>query len=618
MIDSPAPLNEQVKPRRDETGALLKRLEAVREKMMAAERDAGAMIDAVDASNRASACNLMHYVGLRRSDIREIQKQLSEMGLSSLGRAEAHVLDTVDRVLDVLYHLEGRSRGHALGSAYPVTFKSGRATLEAKTSGMLGAKPAHRFVRIMVTMPSEAAQDAGLVRGLLKQGMDCARINCAHDGPEQWKGMIENVRAGARETGRACKVLMDLPGPKLRTGAIQGEPKAVHVGPARDAMGHVTRAGFVWLYQEGGKAQTPEGSKAVRVPIVGGWGQGLTIGTAIQLEDARGALRTLKVESVSPDGVLASCQHSVYLHTGVRLCAQNASLEDPFAVVGAIAVPDGFILLKPGDLIDVTCDQTPGRGVGPLGEPARVPCTLPEVIGRLKPGEKIWFDDGKIGGEILTVGVLSVRVRVTFAREEGSKLKADKGINLPDSDLKLACMTDRDREFLPFAAKRADMIGLSFVREPEDVIEVQGLIAELGASTPVVMKIENRRAFENLPGLLLAAMRRPNFAVMIARGDLAVECGYERLAEVQEEVLWFCEAAHAPVVWATQVLDTLARTKIPTRAEVTDAAMAERAECVMLNKGPFILEAVRMLEDILGRMQEHQNKKSPKLRPLRF
>jgi pyruvate kinase len=108
----------------------------------------------------------------------------------------------------------------------------------------------------------------------------------------------------------------------------------------------------------------------------------------------------------------------------------------------------------------------------------------------------------------------------------------------------------------------------------------------------MILKIETRRAFEHLPGLLLATLGgdRPG-GVMIAGGDLAVECGYERLAEVQEEILWLCQAAHVPVIWATQVLDQLAKTGRPSPAEITDAAMGERAECVMLNKGPRIIEA---------------------------
>ena len=104
---------------------------------------------------------------------------------------------------------------------------------------------------------------------------------------------------------------------------------------------------------------------------------------------------------------------------------------------------------------------------------------------------------------------------------------------------------------------------------------------------------------------------------MIARGDLAVEVGYERLAEFQEEILWLCEAAHLPVIWATEVLDQLARTGQPSRAEVTDAAMAQRAECVMLNKGPHVDTAIVVLDDILRRMSGHQRKKTALLRPLR-
>jgi len=163
----------------------------------------------------------------------------------------------------------------------------------------------------------------------------------------------------------------------------------------------------------------------------------------------------------------------------------------------------------------------------------------------------------------------------------------------------------------------ADMIGLSFVQRPADVESLRSHLKQLGASQlGIVLKIETRRGFDNLPGLLLAAMKHQAAGVMIARGDLAVECGYERLAEVQEEILWACEAAHMPVIWATQVLDSLAKTGRPSRSEITDAAMGERAECVMLNKGPYIIDAMRTLDDILRRMQSHQSKKRPLLRAL--
>jgi pyruvate kinase len=138
-----------------------------------------------------------------------------------------------------------------------------------------------------------------------------------------------------------------------------------------------------------------------------------------------------------------------------------------------------------------------------------------------------------------------------------------------------------------------------------------------GQAVGVVLKIETLHGFENLPELMLAAMAGHSAGVMIARGDLAVECGFERMAEVQEEILWCSEAAHMPVIWATQVLESQAKTGVPSRAEISDASMGVRAECVMLNKGPYIVETIRTLDNILCRMAGHQTKKSPLLRALR-
>jgi len=104
--------------------------------------------------------------------------------------------------------------------------------------------------------------------------------------------------------------------------------------------------------------------------------------------------------------------------------------------------------------------------------------------------------------------------------------------------------------------------------------------------------------------------------VMIARGDLAVEVGYARLSEYQEEILWICEAAHVPVIWATQVVETLVKTGIPTRAEVSDVTLAAKSECIMLNKGPHINEAVTFVGDILSKFEKHVYKKTAILRRL--
>ena len=208
-------------------------------------------------------------------------------------------------------------------------------------------------------------------------------------------------------------------------------------------------------------------------------------------------------------------------------------------------------------------------------------------------------------------------MRIETATARGSKLRAEKGINLPGSDLPLAAVTDADLPLLRMAAAHADMVALSFVRHESDVDTMQDYLHQVGAGDlGLVLKIETQAAFTRLPEILLHLMRSRRVGVMIARGDLAVEVGYERLAEMQEEILWLCEAAHLPVIWATEVLDHLARTGQPSRAEVTDAAMGQRAECVMLNKGPHVETAIVMLDDILRRMSGHQRKKTALLRPL--
>jgi pyruvate kinase len=210
------------------------------------------------------------------------------------------------------------------------------------------------------------------------------------------------------------------------------------------------------------------------------------------------------------------------------------------------------------------------------------------------------------------------RMHDTIGGLHPDHLLSGTNLNLPDSDLRVNALTGTDIENLAFAAEHADMVGLSFASRAEDVEHLQEHLSAAGRQPAMVLKIETRRGFEHLPDLLLAAMKLPSCGVMIARGDLAVECGFERMAEVQEEILWICEAAHVPVIWATQVLESLAKRGLPSRAEITDAAMGHRAECVMLNKGPHILTALRTLDDILKRMQSHQAKKRSMLRELRL
>ena len=311
---------------------------------------------------------------------------------------------------------------------------------------------------------------------------------------------------------------------------------------------------------------------------------------------------------------LAEVWDTTYLESGTELACDLDR-----TVVGTLEAVAQFHLLRIGDELMLTRSLDPAEPWhhGQAGT-AYIGCTLPEVFAAARPGQRVILDDGRITGQIDAVGTDELRIRVTGALPGGSKLRGEKGINLPETPLPVPVVTDADLPLLEIAARLADMVALSFVRDEHDVDLLHDYLSRVGGShLGVVLKIETTNAFARLPKILLRAMRSSAVGIMIARGDLAVEAGYERLAEMQEEILWICEAAHLPVIWATEVLDQLAHTGRPTRAEVTDAAMAQRAECVMLNKGPHIDSAIELLDEILRRMAGHQRKKASQLRPLR-
>ncbi len=446
----------------------------------------------------ASASNLSDYLALRHHDLRALQLALMPWGLSSLGRIEARVRPNLDAVIATLGSV--CNADVTLLPHHPPleAFFAGSRRLRENATEIFGPPSAGRRTRIMVTLPAEAARDDRLVRDSMRQGMNCARINCAHDTPAVWEAAIDRVRRVAAELGTSCKILMDLAGSKPRTGEV--------------------------------------------------------------------------------------------------------------LTAGRISVGDRLMLLR----------QSPDPK---LPIPHQTSCTLPEILDCLKVGESVWFDDGRMGARVEALQPEGALLRATYTRAKGMRLRSEKGLNFPDSELYLSPLTAKDRADLDFITVRADMVGYSFVQSATDISELQ---AELHARAPkraetiaIIAKIETPRAVKNLPELIVRAAGKQPFGVMIARGDLAVEIGFQRLAEMQEEILWICEAAHIPVIWATQVLEDLVKRGLPSRAEVTDAAVAERAECVMLNKGPFLPRAVATLSDILQRMESHQTKKTPQLRALK-
>ncbi|MBU4527296.1 MAG: pyruvate kinase [Hoeflea sp.] len=436
--------------------------------------------------------NLAFYLAARQYDLTGLQSSLSVLGLSSLGRAESHLRQSLAAVMATLDGLSG------LPASWPdpSELDAGLAQITRDQELFFGDFPGEHNTRIMVTMPPQGATDAGFVDELIAAGASCFRINCAHDGPEAWASMIDHIRASSSKANRHCPVLMDIAGPKCRIESVDQPGTRLFRGDRFRLM-------------------TRPGRKHKRMPSI-------TI-------------------------------------------------------------------------------------------------TFPDIVTRLQAGLQVWIDDGKIGARVVEIIDGGAVLEVTVAADKGKKLRLEKGINFPAIDLEIEHLTPADLAVLPFVATHADIVGCSFVQRPNDI---RGLTAALRQyrgdmpPQPLLLKIETALAVRNLPRLIVQAGSHQPVAVMIARGDLAMEVGAERLSEAQEEILWLCEAAHIPVVWATQVLETLLKTGAPSRAEVTDAAMGQRAECIMLNKGPYIGETIRFLAGILRRMDRHQFKKTARLSAL--
>lgn len=605
---------------------LIRILTEIRDECVHVDRSFAAEIEHVAPDYRASAKNLLHYLGLRQHDLRDIQRDLVAFGLSSLGRTEAHTLAGIDSVLAALHRLAGLEMERPPDAVPPVDFASGPALLARHTERLLGSRPKGRAVYIMVTMPAEAADRYELVRDLLLAGMDVMRVNCAHDDAAAWVRMVTNLRRAEREVGRTSRVLFDLAGPKLRTGPIAGGRRIVRVKPRRNVAGGTAAAARIWLYAAGTNANPPAEADAA-LPVDPALLGAALVGDRLEFVDCRGKARGFTITGIqagqSPElpALWAAAEKGAYIEAGTALELRRDGETIAGGRAGPLPLAGEAIVLHPGDTLVLTDLGVPGRpattGANGVMEPARMPCTLAQAFPSLRPGERIFFDDGRIGGVIRSANEREVRVEIQQARKKGTRLRADRGLNLPDSDLRLAGLTVKDLADLDVAVKHADIVGLSFVRQPEDLVLLQHALAERGGyRLGIMLKVENQTAFEQLPRLLLVGLQSPPVGVMVARGDLAVEVGFDRLAEVQEEILWLCEAAHVPVIWATQVLENLAQKGTPSRAEVTDAAMSGRAECVMLNKGPHVVEAAHFLANVLHRMQLHQQKKRAMLRKL--
>lgn len=467
-------------------------LAILEKKMLAESAKRKPLLNKIHPEQLQSAKNLLYYLTLRNEDIRDLQDRLHILGLSSLASSENHIHRQLQAILE---RLGKQYRATKLDTC---TYESSRTEMKKKNKLLFDEKSDEVTPYIMVTFDSSFADNYALIKSLLQNGMNVARINCAHDDEATWSRMIQQLKRVFRHTGKSCKIYMDLAGPKIRT-------KLIKKGK-REGKVNIKEGELIWL------SDTGRGFK-----------------------------------------------------------------EDD-------------IVISPNE---------------------------PGIISMLKKGERVFIDDGIIKGIIEKVKKNRAAMRIVRIASAKQLIKAGKGINFPDSEISISPLTDYDKACLPFICEYADMVGYSFVRTASDLALLQELLKKQSRKPPhIILKVETPAAVINLPHLLFQGMQQRVFGVMIARGDLAVEIGFERMGEIQEEILWLCEAAHAPVIWATQVLETLNKSGVATRSEITDAAHAALAECIMINKGGHTIEVIETLRDILNRMGGHHIKKRFTFRPL--
>jgi pyruvate kinase len=466
------------------------RLEAIEQQLLNGAKELAWQPAGLLPGHEQAARNLLQYLLLRNMDIRDLQDELHNYGLSSLASAESHIQCQFEAVLK------------RLGKEYPhpseCTAEASKSAINRRAELLFGGKRDPDIPYIMVTFDTSFADNEQLVKDLLTHGMNVARINCAHDDERVWAGMIRSVKKAVEATRLECRIYMDLAGPKIRT---------VILGKGRKK-------------------------------------------------------KKVKIEE----------------NEQILLTEKSARIDKEATVIG---------------------------------------CTLPGMVSYLEKGHRVLFDDGAIEAVVEQPGKETAGLRITRISAAKPALKAEKGMNFPDTSIGVIRLTAYDRSCLPFVLEHADLVGYSFVETSAGLAELQDLLPPVAGKGPyIILKIERAAAVENLPELLLQGMTREAFGIMIARGDLAIEIGFERLSEIQEEILWLSEAAHVPVIWATQVLESMNKTGLATRSEVTDAAYSAFAECVMVNKGLHVLDVLDTLRDILRRSGGHHIKKRYSFRPL--
>lgn len=600
------------------------------------DQDKRDRIDAADAEHREGVRNVQHFARLQADDARDIVAQLRAVGIRVSDQAP--VADQLRAAKTLLQNLGGKPSDYgdadraAEGDTYDITrlaaaIERSQEQLASNSSALLGEPREGMPSCVMVTLPTEAADDPDLVQSFADAGMDIARINCAHDTPEAWRAMAANVRATSARVGRDIKISMDLPGPKLRVGAIEPGPRIARTRVTRTKTGRILTPSKLWITPFDHNATTPApvpeglpGRPTLAIQVDPEWLQTVNEGDELSMLDARGSKRYMTVHKVTDEGVLAYGRQNVYLANGSLVACQYIKTR-----IHGIGRSEQRVHVDVGSRLILTSDPTP---TDPTDDIPAVNCGEPEAIRSLDVGSTVLFDDAKIECEVTSVTRAgekdpegntaeydSAELVAIHTREGGKNLREGRGIHFPGVHVPLPAMTDEDRAILPEIVRTADIIAPSYVRSAEDLTEILDAIEkeiDVAASESedsaavsarirnlgVMLKIESEECYNDLPNVVTELLRHRNSGVMIARGDLAMELGFSRMSEAREQIMGVANAAHIPTIFATQVLETMAKSGLPSRAEITDADVALRTQGVMLNKGTHIPDAINTLNRI--------------------
>jgi len=274
-----------------------------------------------------SVVNLAQYLALREIDLRPLQEELAEAGLSSLGRAEPHVYANLENIMNMLCQALQSAVNIKTNFCYP-KFKEGFDILDRNANKVLGMYQHKRIARVMVTLPTDAATDYRMVYDLVKEGMDIARINCAHDDIFIWRKIIENIRKASAELKSTCRILMDLAGHKIRTGPILSGPQLPIIKIKKDInKGNLNAIKFKIISDESSKdTDAGKSNNAFIFPVPKAVYTNLANNDRFSFIDARKKQRYIKISiSLSPYHVTGLCNKSIHLTSGTKITWQRHS-----------------------------------------------------------------------------------------------------------------------------------------------------------------------------------------------------------------------------------------------------------------------------------------------------